>query len=232
MDANLRIATALANARIAPAANRPPVAAGYERLTALIDARLANSPGADDVRGAIEMLVRKPEQSSRLQLLADALAHTGVSADADVVVLADELLAQCLGQGDAPTDNGGVNTGGGAYVEGEVTTRNFTGRDSYIINHYHGNQDKPAAAQPAKAEQPVAGGAVDKQALAPFLSKYFDLNDIEGLCFDLGYDSDNIGGGTKDARIRALLAHCEKIEELPKLKAAMLAARPNLRGRL
>ena len=229
MDANIRIATALASARIAPAATRPLVVAGIERLAALIDARLASAQGADDVRGALDMLARKPEQDSRRQVLADALSIAGIDKDAGIIALADELLGLCLGQGAPPpaADNGGsINTGGGAYVGGNAATgRDFTGRDTITINHFH-STPQPGSATPA------AGGADDKQALAPLLSKYFDLNDIDGLCFDLGYDSDNIGGDTKDARIRALLAHCAKIEELPKLKAAMLAARPNLRGRL
>jgi hypothetical protein len=113
-------------------------------------------------------------------------------------------------------DAGDIDTGGGDLVVGSKT-----------VNHYYGA---------APAQQPNAGSDAtrsDSQVLYTLLSgKYFDLNDLQDVCFKLEIDWDSLAGETKVAKARELIRHCEKYDALAQLKQVMRDARPNLREQL
>jgi hypothetical protein len=68
--------------------------------------------------------------------------------------------------------------------------------------------------------------------IVELLDKYFSMGDIEGLCFDLGIDDENLEGETKIEKARALVTYCKSRDKLDALKSKMLDERPNLKGKL
>jgi Effector-associated domain 7 len=93
--------------------------------------------------------------------------------------------------------------------------------------HYHYNQTqaepKPVGAEPASSAQKL---------YSLLAGQWFDLNDLEDLCFKLGIDWDSLAGDAKAGKARALVRECEKHEWLPRLQSQMLLARPHLRDQL
>jgi Effector-associated domain 7 len=116
-----------------------------------------------------------------------------------------------------------VNTGGGAYIGGSVhTPGTFVGRDQTVNNYY----TPPVTAAAGLAATP------EGRKLGGLLDSYFSLGDIEGLCFEMGIDDENLRGQTKIERARALILFCEKNNRLDELKKLMRVQRPNLRDQL
>lgn len=65
--------------------------------------------------------------------------------------------------------------------------------------------------------------------LRKLLIDHFDLQDLQDLCFDLGVDFDNLGGGNRKAeKIRELILYMEKRFFLSELVAVVAEARPNV----
>lgn len=59
--------------------------------------------------------------------------------------------------------------------------------------------------------------AEDRNALHQFLARYYTLDELKSLCFQLFVDFDNLGGDTKIAKARELILHLERsghIEDL------------------
>lgn len=112
-----------------------------------------------------------------------------------------------------------VNTGGGAYVAGNVSAGgDFVGRDKIIHNH---NAAPELSDIPATARE-----------LVPLLNKYFGLSDIDSLCFEMGIDDEQLRGQTKDEKARSMVAFVQQNGRLDELKKLMRMARPNLRAQL
>jgi hypothetical protein len=110
---------------------------------------------------------------------------------------------------------------GGAYIAGNVSAGgDVIGRDK-IEHHYH-----------STAPQLSEIVSADARALVPLLNQYFSLSDIDGLCFEMGIDDEQLRGQTKDEKARSLVKFVEQSGRLDELKRLMRVARPNLRDRL
>lgn len=70
------------------------------------------------------------------------------------------------------------------------------------------------------------------RALVPLINGHFSFEEVEGLCFEMGIDDENLRGQTKIAKIRTLVKHCHRTATLEALKQHLLAQRPNLRDQL
>jgi hypothetical protein len=144
--------------------------------------------------------------------------------------------ARAVGQGGVMVDGnvhgsintGTINTGGGAYVGGNVSAAgNVAGRDQTINNFY----GQPPA-DPAGAAGSGLIASEEGRKLYKLLNDYFSMDDIEGLCFELGIDEDNLRGETKLGKARALVQHVEANGRRDELKKLMRVQRPNLRSQL
>lgn len=60
------------------------------------------------------------------------------------------------------------------------------------------------------------------------LAKYFDLEDLRTLVFDLGVEWDELAGETKSARARELIAHLQRRDRLSDLITAIATSRSDL----
>jgi hypothetical protein len=232
---------------------------GYNGLKALLARKLGDKPNGDDISAAVQQVERKPEATSRQDVLREELTTASAEQDRELLEAAQALIellgrassinisatnsgsgaiaqgegAVAAGQGGVAIgrDNSGnintgeqVNTGGGTYVRGNVSTgRDFVGRDQTITNNYYGAASEDAAGQSISTEG---------RKLFTLLDGYFSLSDIEGLCFEMGIDDENLRGGTKADKARALIRHVEKNGQLEELKRLMRVARPNLRSQL
>jgi hypothetical protein len=115
-----------------------------------------------------------------------------------------------------------VNTGGGAYIGGNVTARgDFVGRDK-IVNNF--GDDAIEANQ-----SPIQESA---RPIVALLNTYFSMDEIESLCFEMGIDDENLRGQTKEAKARSLVRYCVARDRLEELKRLMRVQRPNLRAQL
>ena len=59
------------------------------------------------------------------------------------------------------------------------------------------------------------------------INKYFNLEDVRSLCFELGIDFDNVAGENKSGRIRELILQMARREELQQLIDLLRQERPN-----
>lgn len=64
--------------------------------------------------------------------------------------------------------------------------------------------------------------------LRGMMEQYFDLEDVEGLAFDLQIDYENLRGETKSSKIRALIQECEQQGRLAQLVALCGQQRPSV----
>jgi hypothetical protein len=106
-----------------------------------------------------------------------------------------------------------INTGGGDVVVGQK-----------IEIHQHLSGTPPA--------QPAALSETAQQLYTLLADKWFGLNDLEELAFQLNLEWDNLPGSAKPAKARALVLACEQRDLTAKLKSLMRLARPNLREQL
>jgi hypothetical protein len=60
------------------------------------------------------------------------------------------------------------------------------------------------------------------------MDEYFNTNEIETLCFDLGIDYENLSGEGKSAKIRELIEYCRRQDRLDELVARVRAERPKV----
>lgn len=63
------------------------------------------------------------------------------------------------------------------------------------------------------------------------LNNAFNLDELNHLCYELGIDSENLGGDTKLARARELVLYVSRRGDLDKLIAKCEEQRPNLIGK-
>ncbi len=64
--------------------------------------------------------------------------------------------------------------------------------------------------------------------LRGMMERYFDLDDVAGLAFDLQIDFENLPGNTKSSKIRALIQECEQQVRLAALVAQCAQQRPSV----
>ncbi len=70
--------------------------------------------------------------------------------------------------------------------------------------------------------------AVNKISLRENMNRYFSLDEIESLCFDLGVDFENIGGSSKPGKVLELIQYMERRGRLDELAGACAKSRPNV----
>jgi len=70
--------------------------------------------------------------------------------------------------------------------------------------------------------------AVDRIKLRENINRYFSLDEIESLCFDLGVDFENIGGSSKPGKVLELIQYMERRGRLDELAQACNKSRPNV----
>jgi len=69
---------------------------------------------------------------------------------------------------------------------------------------------------------------ISRVSLREILSNHFSLDELQVLCFDLGIDSENLRGETKQARAVEIVTYCERHGRTNDLIAAVRRLRPNL----
>jgi len=214
----------------------------YTGLKSLIARKFAGAANADDLNAAVRFAEKKPDDTGRQDVLKDELKSARVDQDEEVLKLARALseavrqhapqIAQqyqvsVSGSGAAAVGPGAKAVGaGGVLVEGDLSGGINTGTQT--VTNYYG-------APPADPADAAAGGIVasaEGRKIYALLNSHFDLSDIEGLCFEMGIDEENLRGETKAGKARALVQHVEKTSRLDELKKLMRVQRPNLRGQL
>ncbi len=221
----------------------------YAGLKALIMRKLGSAPNTADANDAIEKVEKKPENTPRQDVLKDELKTAQVDEDAEILKLATSLLEAAKGAGASTTTYTATLSGSGAIAQGhgamaagaggiviggrntgnvntgnQLNARNIKAKDLVVGNktevHNYG-----AAATDASAYISEAG-----KRLAKLLNDYFSESDLEGLCFEMNVDWENLPGEVKEARARAMILHVERKGELAELQKLVRVARPNLKG--
>ncbi|MEJ5310499.1 MAG: hypothetical protein WHX52_12050 [Anaerolineae bacterium] len=127
-----------------------------------------------------------------------------------------------------------INTGGGAYVGGNVTTGgDFVGRDKITIigdGNVIGNHNQVAVNKPATTGQtPTTPAALpDRVRLLSLLTRHFSLDELNTLCFAVGVNYDELGGSGLTGKARELIGYCERHACMPALLNAGKTLRPEL----
>jgi hypothetical protein len=118
-----------------------------------------------------------------------------------------------------------VDTGGGAYIGGNISAGgDVVGREKITHNYYGAG---------ALSESVMANWSPAAKNLYSLLKdKWFSESDLEDLAFQLDLDWDNLRGETKTDKARALVQACEQNGLVEKLRSLMRLARPNLKAQL
>jgi len=69
---------------------------------------------------------------------------------------------------------------------------------------------------------------MDRVALRQILSDYFSQDELHTLCFDLGIDFESLGGESKQAKAREIVAYCERTTQTTELVTAIRRLRPKV----
>lgn len=137
----------------------------------------------------------------------------------------------------APTTTS--NTGGGAYVGGNVTTgRDFVGRDRITIvgnGNVIGNNNQVSVGQMAPSNQaspptttPSLPDRTYRLKLLGLLTQHFSLDELNTLCFAVGVNYDELSGAGLTGKARELLSYCGRHTCMPALIAGGKTLRPEL----
>jgi hypothetical protein len=107
-----------------------------------------------------------------------------------------------------------IDTGGGAFVRGNVSVGgDFVGRDK-IVNNTGGDAPSQTALPPRSAR------------LARQMAELFTPDDLAEIAAELGVDAAHIDGETLSARCRALVRLCQRAGKLDALEQLIADARP------
>jgi hypothetical protein len=94
-------------------------------------------------------------------------------------------------------------------------------------------QSKPASpAAAATGSLPSTESSEDdarlrtRKELRTVLESRFSEDDLKTLCFDLGRDYEEFAGGSKPARVIAIISYFERVQRTEDLKRAMRDMRP------
>ena len=241
MDPLTAIATALV-AGAAAAVKDTAVQAikdGYNGLKGLI-ARKFGQPAV--LSAALTLVENKPADPTCQKLLDEAVKSAGLNDDADVRKAAQALLeliqrhepaiaaqynVSVTGSGAAAVGPGARAVGAGGFmVDGNISGGINTGTQT-TYNIYG-----QSPADPANAADGGLVASAEGRTLYQLLDRYFNLGEIEGLCFELGIDDENLRGETKAGKARALVQYVDANSRLDELKKLMRVQRPNLRSQL
>jgi len=205
----------------------------YTGLKAIISRKLGGQPNAEDLGAAVKGVEKKPADPARKQVLEDELKMAKADQDAEILQAVQALQAQLnktngsnratvTGNGAIAQGTGAIAVGaGGVIVQGSNSGGINTGTQT--THNYYGAANGEAAA----ANISPAG-----RRLAELLNQYFDLSEVEGLCFDMDIDKDNLAGATKAAKARALIIYVERNARLAELQTLVRSKRPHLRGQV
>ena len=240
--------TVIATALIAGAAAALNDTAGqaikdaYNGIKELIKRRLGSANNADDLNAAIKLAEKKPDDKSRQETLKDELKSAGAANDQDVLQAATALLqliqkqaptiatqynVSVSGSGAAAAGHGARAAGaGGMIIEGNNSGNLNTGTQT--THNFYGQPP----ADPAGAAGTGLVASAEGRRIYQLLNEYFSLDDIEGLCFEMGIDDENLRGQTKAGKARALVQYVDANGRLDELKKLMRVQRPNLRNQL
>ena len=89
----------------------------------------------------------------------------------------------------------------------------------------------PPARSGAGAPKTVRTAAGTRSALSKLredITRYFDIEELRTLCFDLGVDYDNLRGEGKAAKVRELVVFLDRRDRIPKLVRKCSKLRPNV----
>lgn len=65
----------------------------------------------------------------------------------------------------------------------------------------------------------------DRSDFLDAIDRYFDLDDLQELCFELGIDYYNLKGEAKRAKVLALILHLEHRQQIPAMAKEVVRAR-------
>ncbi len=155
---------------------------------------------------------------------AEILARLNALTRATLNTLFGEL-------GSAPTT--AVSPGGSPYGGEDVTTGgDFAGRDHITIigsGNIIGTHNPVIVSSPPADRSPVTPTVLpDRMRLLALLTQYFNLDELNTLCFALGVNYDELGGSGLTGKARELIAYCERHACLPELIKAGKTLRPEL----
>ncbi len=77
-------------------------------------------------------------------------------------------------------------------------------------------------------EPDVGMGSSALSGLRQNVERYFNLDEVQGLCFDLGITYENLAGATLYAKSRSLVTYCWRRNMVGRLVDACLALRPEI----
>ncbi len=213
----------------------------YTGIKELIKRKLGGASNAEDLNSALRLAEKKPDDPARLATLKDELESAGANNDSDVLKAAQGLLELIKQQAPAVAtqynltvqgSGAAAGTGaravgaGGVIVEGNTTGGINTGTQT--THNYYGQP----SADPAGAAGTGLVASAEGRKVYQLLNDYFTMSNIEGLCFEMGIDEENLRGETKAGKSRALVQHVETTGRLDELKKLMRAQRSNLRSQL
>lgn len=64
------------------------------------------------------------------------------------------------------------------------------------------------------------------EPLRQHIERHLSLEELRTLCFDLDIDFDSLGGDGKEGKVRELLAHCRRTNQVPQLLTYLARRRP------
>ena len=164
--------------------------------------------------------VAEDPQDEPAQALAKAqLSKSGADKDADIIKLAQQLTDVLKVHGQLPTMSNTSTHNSGISIQGSSVGGNVI----------QGDQNNYAAGAAPDMSSIVTD---DGRKLVPLLNGYFNISEIDNLCFEMGIDDENLRGQTKEEKARSLVKFVEQNGRIPELKKLMRVARPNLRGQL
>lgn len=115
-----------------------------------------------------------------------------------------------------------VNTGGGAFIGGNVTA---VGDGNVIGNNNQVTINK----QIATGQPPITmAGLPDRIRLLSLLTRHFSLDELNTLCFAVEVNFDELPDAGLTGKARELISYCERHTCMPKLIAAGQTLRPEL----
>ncbi len=176
---------------------------------ALKNAIIKKVKRSDDV----DNLEKEPESAGRKLIVSEALTKADAANDQEMLALAKTLAEALNKAGLGSTTTNTISNNSGIAVQGNVTG-NITQTNNYNT-------------APELSSIPIDG-----RGLVALLNQYFSLSEIDGLCFDLGIDDENLLGQTKDEKARSLVKYLADRGRIDALQRLMREARPNLRAQL
>lgn len=200
-------ANAAANADVQAAADKLAAALKAAGISVGVVAQTASGTGNVQVAGSDNTVTNNVSTGN------SGITTQGSTVHGDIVQ-GDKVGGDKIGKQ--------VNTAGGAYVDGNVSAgADFVGRDK-IINQY--GRDIAADFD--------ASVSASGRKLAVLLTTRFSKSEVNGLCFDLGINKDELSGETLTERAEELVLLCERRNAIARLRQAMWDAREDIRSAL